>query len=127
MDAAARPLHERVVLVVDDEEAVCHLTARILTDAGFRVVEARNGSEAVALLATLNGTVQLVVSDNSMPEMTGVELAGVMASRWPTTPVLLISGEGGPPADYRGRFLPKPFSPDALLEAASGLLSLQKH
>jgi CheY-like chemotaxis protein len=56
---------ERVVLVVDDEEIVCGVTARILTDAAFRVCEARSGSEAVALLSTLNGAVQLVVSGPS--------------------------------------------------------------
>ena len=40
MGSTAQSLPERVVLVVDDEEVVCRLTARVLTDAGFRVVEA---------------------------------------------------------------------------------------
>lgn len=86
MGAAARPLPERVVLVVDDEEVLCHLTARILADAGFRVLEAHSGTEAVALLSTLNGSVQLVVSDIAMPGMTGTELAALMAGQNPQTP-----------------------------------------
>ena len=61
MCPAARPLSERVVLVVDDEDLVRHLAARIPADAGFRVLEAHSGAEAVALLSTLDGTVQLVV------------------------------------------------------------------
>jgi DNA-binding NtrC family response regulator len=126
MASVARP-QERVVLVVDDEPVVCHLTARILTDAGFRVVEAHSGSEAVALLSTLDGTVRLVVSDIAMPGMTGVQLAAVMADRWPATPVLLISGQGGPATGYTGRFLSKPFSADALLDTVGELVPIPKN
>lgn len=113
MAPAARP-QERVVLVVDDEDVVCRLTARILADAGFRVLEAHSGAEAVALLSKLDGSVQLVVSDIAMPGMTGMQLVATMADRWPTTPVLLVSGQGGPAPGYTGRFLAKPFMPDVL-------------
>ncbi len=105
---------------------VCRLTARILTDAGFRVVEARNGSEAVALLSTLNGSVQLVVSDIAMPGMTGVELAAVMARQWSNTPVVLVSGQGGPGTGYLGKFLPKPFTVHALLDVVGELVPVPK-
>jgi CheY-like chemotaxis protein len=117
---------ERVILVVDDEPAVCDVMARILTDAGFPVVQAYSGSEAVALLSSLEGTVQLVVSDISMPGMTGVELAGRMVRDWPTTPILLISGQGGPVTGYTGRFLPKPVSPDLLVDAVCDLVPTQQ-
>jgi CheY-like chemotaxis protein len=127
MDAATRPLPERVVLVVDDEDVERHLTARILANAGFLVLEARSGAEAVTLLSTLNGSLQLVVSDIAMPELTGVDLAELMAAQCPAVPVLLISGQGGPPADYAGPFLPKPCMPEALVEAVTGLLPLWKH
>jgi two-component system cell cycle sensor histidine kinase/response regulator CckA len=123
MGAAARPLSERVVLVVDDEEAVCRLTARMLTHAGFHVLEAHSGAEAVALLSTLDGTVQLVLSDVAMPKMSGTELAVFMAGRYPQTPILLMSGQGGPAADYPGPFLPKPFTADDLLDAVGRLLA----
>jgi len=83
MDVGASPLPERVVLVVDDEETVCRFTARVLEDAGFRVMEVHSGAEALALLATLDGRVQLVVSDIAMPKMTGTELAAQMAASGP--------------------------------------------
>jgi CheY-like chemotaxis protein len=124
MGSAAQSLPERVVLVVDDEELVCRLTARILADAGFYVLEAHTGAEALALLSSLNGSVQLVVSDIAMPQMTGTELADVAAARWPAVPVLLVSGQGGPPAGYPGTFLPKPFTQDALLETVAGLVGM---
>jgi len=110
-------------MVVDDEELVCRLTARILADAGFRVLEAHSGDEATTLLATVGANgIDLVVSYISMPGMTGVELAATMAQRWPTVPILLVSGQGGPPPGYGGSFLPKPFTPEALVDAVRGLL-----
>jgi CheY-like chemotaxis protein len=127
MGSAARSLPERVVLVVDDDEVVCRITARVLVDAGFSVVEAHSGEEAVALLSTLDGSVQLVVSDIAMPGITGPELAALMAERWPTTPILLISGQGGPPPGFPAPFLPKPFTWDVLLDAVAGLVPLPKH
>jgi CheY-like chemotaxis protein len=113
MGAAARPLSERVVLVVDDEEAVCHLTARMLAHAGFRVLEAHGGTEAVALLSTLNGTVQLVVSDISMPRMTGMELAALMAGQYPQTRCCSCRARAGqtpatPGHSSRNRSPPRP-------------------
>jgi DNA-binding NtrC family response regulator len=125
MGAAARPLSERVVLVVDDENLVRHLTACILADAGFRVLEAHCGEEAVALLSTLDGMVDLVVSDISMPGISGEVLAAAIAERWPR-PVLLMSGQGGPAAEYTGVFLPKPFTADGLLDAVGVLVPLRR-
>ena len=127
MGTAARSLPERVVLVVDDEDMVCRYTARVLAEAGFRVLEAHSAAEAVSLLSALDGAVQLVVSDIAMPEMTGTELAALLADQWPAVPLLLVSGQGGPAPDYPGPFLPKPFSPDALLEAVSLLVLMQRH
>src|ERR671932_228860 len=99
-----------VALVVDDEEIVCRYMARVLTDAGLHVLEAHDGEEAVALLENLGpAAVALVVSDIAMPRMNGVELATVIGQRWPSIPVLLVSGQGGPLRDYPGAFLGKPF------------------
>ena len=99
------------------------MTARILHDAGFRVLEARDGEEAVTLIATLgSNVVRLVVSDIAMPVMTGEELAKIMAERWPTVPILLISGQGGPHDDYRGSYLSNPFPPETLVAAVKALL-----
>lgn len=122
MSTAARSLPERVILVVDDEAMICRLTARFLADAGFRVLEAHGAAKALALLATLGGSVQLVVSDIAMPQMTGLELAAAMADRWAAVPILLVSGHGAPEPVYTGPFLPKPFTAAALLDAVARLL-----
>jgi CheY-like chemotaxis protein len=122
MGTAARSRPEPVIVVVDDEPMVCRLTARMLAEAGYRVLEAHGAAEALALLATLSGSVQLVVSDIAMPQMTGLELAAVIADRWAAVPILLVSGHGAPEPVYAGPFLPKPFTPAALLDAVARLL-----
>ena len=125
--AAVRPLSERVVLVVDDEAMVCHLAARILTEAGFRVLAAHDGTEALALLTTLEGRVEMVVSDVAMPGMTGTQLAQAVTALWPTLPLVLMSGQGGPATGYAGRFLPKPFTRGTLLDTVGDVVSLPRH
>jgi CheY-like chemotaxis protein len=92
-------------------------------DAGFSVVEAHSGEEAAALLDALGPSkVGLVVSDIRMPGMSAAELAALMVDQWPTVPVLLLSGQGGPPTGYPGPFLPKPFATDAFVAAVQMLL-----
>jgi len=123
MGTPAQRLVERVALVVDDEGLVCRITARMLMGAGVRVLEAHDGQEAMTLLEHLGPTaVGLVVSDIAMPLMSGVELATVIGQRWPAIPVLLLSGQGGPPSDYPGAFLGKPFTPEALIASVEVLL-----
>ena len=123
MGTPAQRLVERVALVVDDEELVCRITARMLMGAGLRVLEAHDGEEAIALLEHLGPTVVgLVVSDVAMPKMNGVALATAIRQRWPAIPVLLVSGQGGPSSDYPGAFLGKPFTPEALIASVEELL-----
>jgi CheY-like chemotaxis protein len=123
MGTPARRLMERVALVVDDEALVCGVTARVLEDAGLRVLEAHDGEEALSLLEHLGPTViGLGVSDVAMPRMNGVALATAIGARWATIPVLLVSGQGGPSSDYPGAFLAKPFTPEALITSVEEVL-----
>ena len=124
MGTAARPLTERVVLVVDDEDAVRHIVGRMLTDSGYAVEEARNGDEAVAQLYLLGEKVQLVVSDIAMPGISGEVLAVTVSERWPGLPVLLISG--ALKGDQPNRFLRKPFTDEELIAAVERLLPTPK-
>lgn len=117
---AQRP-PDRVVLVVDDEDLVRQMTARTLTVAGFRVLEARDGEEAVALVDTLGTAVGLIVSDIRMPRMDGLQLAARVSHQWPTVPILLMSGQGGPPMGYAGPYFAKPFRPETLIAAVAAL------
>ena len=121
MGSAAERSAERVVLVVEDEPTVRRYIARVLGEAGVRVLEAADGQEAVALLATVGATViWLVVSDIIMPGLTGVKLAATVAARWPAIPVLLVSASF--PDHWHGPLLSKPFTPEALVAAVESLL-----
>lgn len=122
MDAPAQRCRERVLLVVDDDEVACRYAARVLANAGFRVVAAHDGEEATELLGELGPVVWLVVSDVQMPRMGGEALADLVAERWPRLPVLLTSGQGHPPERRADHFLPKPYPPDALVSAVRALL-----
>ena len=62
------------------------------------------------------------MSDIAMPGMNGVALATAIGERWPTIPVLLVSGQGGPSSDYPGAFLAKPFTPEALVTSVEEVL-----
>jgi DNA-binding NtrC family response regulator len=78
---------------------------------------------AATLLATLGpSVVGLVVSDIRMPRMNGLELAALVRQRWPTVPLILVSGQGGPPADYSGPFFAKPLTLDTLVAAVGDIL-----
>ena len=62
------------MLLVEDEDAVRMLASRVLTEHGYTVLEARNGREALAMLARPGHGIQLVLTDVVMPDMGGVEL-----------------------------------------------------
>ena len=85
----------KTILLVDDGDDIRVTTKWFLTSFGFAVDAARTGEEALALF---NPAVHdLVVTDNSMPGMTGAEMAHVIKLRSPSTPVLMYSGN--PPDD----------------------------
>ncbi|WP_221734508.1 hybrid sensor histidine kinase/response regulator [Sphingomonas melonis] len=80
-----------VALLVDDEELVRAITADMLAELGFEVVEASSGEEALARLRS-DPRIRLVVTDHVMPGMTGVELARAVVALSPGLPVLVTSG-----------------------------------
>jgi PAS domain S-box-containing protein len=94
--AAAEPevsdqrVRSLAVLVVDDDALVLLNTAAMLEDLGHRVISATSGPEGLALMET--NTVDLVITDYAMPQMTGLEFALEMELRWPGLPVVLASG-----------------------------------
>ncbi len=117
-----RPTGRRVLLVEDDD-AVRGLLVRVLRQNGHEVVEARNGKEALARLRS-DVAFDVVVTDASMPQMSGPGLIDALEDLAPELPVILISGNPNPMIDGRDwrknvTFLPKPFAPDTLLAAIS--------
>jgi len=114
---SGRPL----VLVVDDEPMVRSLvTATLRSD--YRVLEAADGEQALAMVEVADRQLSAIVTDVVMPGMGGVALAQAVGQRSAPPPILFISGYGGA-GELPGPFLAKPFRPDALLKAVAGLLS----
>ena len=119
---ATAQLSGGVVLVVDDEDLVRRFMTRILTGAGFRVVQAHDGEEAATCLQALGAeTIGLVVSDITMPRLNGLQLAALMSVHWPAVPTPGVRA-GRPTDGVPGSLLKKPFEPDTLLAAVSRLV-----
>jgi PAS domain S-box-containing protein len=126
---AERPAELSQVLVIDDEAAIRDVAHRVLTSAGYRVVTAANGSEALGLLRDGKVVADLVLTDVVMPGMTGLAFAAQAQAMFPGLPVLFMSGYEqqestagewpGPGAQVIG----KPFSRAALLARVTQLLT----
>ena len=86
------PRPRATVLVVDDEEMVRRLAARMLITLGYRVLEARSGQEAVRLLRRGAHRIEGVLTDVAMPGIGGRELGETIARCWPQIRVLYMSG-----------------------------------
>jgi PAS domain S-box-containing protein len=105
--------HGRVALVVEDDPVVRGMAARGLREAGYAVLEAVNGREAVDLIGTHTGRLDVVVTDIGMPEMDGYDLARWLSEARPDIPIVFMSGYGDP--EPKVPFLQKPFAPDVLV------------
>ncbi len=125
-DVAAGASGQETVLLVEDEAAVRAITAGILRESGYRVLEAENGRGAMEICAAEGGRIELIVTDLVMPEMWGDELAMRLREAFPGLRVLYISGYGDRRQKRRssgdGSFLEKPFSADRLLEKVRAAL-----
>lgn len=114
----------KTVLLVDDEESVRVLTARQLEGAGYRVLTAQDGVEALRLLDTTKWPVGLVITDLRMPRMDGIQLANRLSQRTPAPLVLFISGASRNAVnELPGPVLYKPFSTEDLLSQTRLLLA----
>jgi two-component system cell cycle sensor histidine kinase/response regulator CckA len=125
-DRAHHHLDGYLALVVDDDARIRAYIRTVLESAGVRVVEARDGVEALAAFEDRRGQLDLVVTDIRMPHMTGTDLAISIRSLAPDTPVIFVSGEPAPVDGNNPKggslFVEKPFSPRVLLEATHRFL-----
>jgi len=115
---AAKSVRPLTVLAVDDDALVLMNTVAMLEDLGHTVFEAYSGNEALEILRRQD-SIDLVVTDQAMPKMTGTELAKVIRSEWPDIPVLLATGyaDMGPRDEIGLRKLTKPYLPRDLAAA----------
>lgn len=82
------------VLVVDDHAHAREVISRLLEAEGYGVVIASNGAEAIQTLER-NANIGAVVTDVSMPDMTGVELTYYVRDHYPALPIAIVSGDIG--------------------------------
>ncbi|MGH9016434.1 MAG: GAF domain-containing protein [Acidimicrobiales bacterium] len=108
---------DEVVLLVEDEEELRRLAVRELDRRGYAVVVASDGDEALEVARSLDGRIDLLVTDVVMPRMSGIELAAQAKELWPHMPVLFVSGHldersvGRNPMPEDADLLAKPFTP----------------
>jgi CheY-like chemotaxis protein len=120
-----RPGNGEVILLVEDEPALRAFASRVLEGHGYRVLQAADAREAVALM---DGGIalDLLFSDIMLPGgILGPELAQKFHARYPDKGILLTSGYAEPgilPAGMPAEVLKKPYGRDALLQAVQGQL-----
>jgi PAS domain S-box-containing protein len=121
------------VLVAEDDEQVRAVLRRVLGRAGYRVLEARSGGDALAVAERYAGHIDLLVSDVVMPEMGGPELGGALRSRRPELRLLYMSGYTDDAVVRHGllegevAFLQKPITPELLLRKVRETLDTPAH
>lgn len=110
------------VLVVDDEERIRFIYRRWLVRAGYDVVEAASGREAIQALLSETRGIKLVITDRNMPAGSGEELIRAMKATWPTIPIVVVTGFGD---DLRTTVpvLAKPVNAPQFLEAVERALA----
>jgi DNA-binding NtrC family response regulator len=115
---------------VDDEQSIREVAGKTLERFGYRVVQARNGAEAVIVYALRQEEISLVITDVSMPIMNGDALIVALRAINPGLRMLVSSGLPTSNAMAKAKnagiqhFLPKPYSAESLLKALQQELSL---
>lgn len=110
------------ILLVEDEPAIRQLMAGALKSRGYRVLEARHGSEALAMFPEADDVIDLVVTDVRMPYLRGTELIAVLREQRPGLRVLFISGYSDASIQHEPH-LYKPFARAEFLAAVDDLLA----
>jgi PAS domain S-box-containing protein len=115
------------VVAVDDDPLVLMNTVMMLEDMGHTVFEAGSPTKALALLA--DHSVDLVVTDQAMPQMTGSQLAEIIHERWPYIPIILATGYSELPPEARADLLrlSKPFGERQLEDAIQRAMKGARH
>ncbi|MCP9452504.1 MAG: response regulator [Nitrospira sp.] len=120
----------KTALVVDDSPTMRQMVAFTLTNAGFTVIQAENGRDAVAKVA--GKKMDLVVTDLNMPEMDGITLIRELRKTpdFRYTPILMLTTESAIEKKMQGKeagatgWIVKPFNPDVLLKTIAKVLPM---
>ncbi len=116
------------VIVAEDEDVARRLVSRLLENEGYRILEARDGEQALRMARQASPHLRLVVTDVVMPGIDGWELGRRLATDCPAVPVLYMSAYPREDIFHRGApaesvpFLEKPFSSEVFLEMVRSLI-----
>jgi len=117
---ASRAKGGETILLVEDEDAVRNLAQFILQSHGYRVLSANGGAEAMSIAESASVSIDILVTDVVMPEVSGDALAAGLSQRYPRMKTLFLSGHTQDAVLRRGiehrkvAFLQKPFTPQTL-------------
>ena len=122
-------MEQKTILVADDETHILNVVSLKLKNAGFRVVTARDGQEALELAQQEQP--DLLITDHNMPHMTGLELCQKLRedSRFDRMPAIMLSARGfqleerDTAASGIRMMISKPFSPREVLTAVEQVLA----
>lgn len=119
----------KIALVVDDSATMRQMVSFTLTNAGFSVIEAEHGKDAVAKVSG-GSRVDLVVTDLNMPEMDGIALIKALRkmATFKFTPILMLTTESAVEKKQAGKeagatgWIVKPFNPEVMLKVIAKVM-----
>lgn len=121
------PTRTETVLIAEDEDSVRDLASEFARSAGYQVLAARDGLEALAMAQSATRPVHILLTDVVIPHIRGPQLAASLRERMPHVKIVFMSGylesqkeEGVLPSD---QFLQKPFTRDALIQKLEDALA----
>jgi len=122
------PRGSATVLLAEDDEGLRRLVSQVLERNGYLVLEADSAEQAIKLAASFEGTIDLLLSDVVMGELSGIELAANLQGANPSLRVVLMSGSADESILEEllagsSAFLAKPFRPSALIDQIHELLA----
>jgi two-component system cell cycle sensor histidine kinase/response regulator CckA len=126
--AVAPPRGTETILLVEDDEAVRRVAIRILAACGYNVLEAKRATDARRICAEMGATIDLLLTDVVMPEISGLKLAQELLEAHPRLRVLYMSGYPGGAVAHEGilaadtAYLEKPFSAAGLAQKVRAAL-----
>lgn len=127
------PLGNENILIVDDDEIIARAIGKVLKRLGYRVTVLTNSRDALALIKEKPMSIDLLVTDQTMPHLTGIEVAAEAKSTRPNLPIILCSGysdvvSSEDTAAYGiDEYLVKPFEAADLADTIRRLLDQKKN
>jgi DNA-binding response OmpR family regulator len=119
--ASGAPRGTETILLAEDEDLVRSLAKRVLESAGYRVLVAKDGEEAIGLVETRSAEIDLALLDVVMPKASGRDVSVRLKAIRPDVPVLFSSGYSRQMLDEKwipdsgADLIPKPYEPKVLL------------